>query len=87
VSTFKAQAILLISGPGMQSQLDEVKATITSALKPFALSIRENQSICLGGRIIVASLIDCDPAHLSAIEQDLKLALHGSNCDVATELI
>jgi hypothetical protein len=87
VSTFKAQAILLISGPGMQSQLDEVKAKTTIALKPFALSIRENQSICLGGRIIAATLIDCDPAHLSAIEQDLKMALHGSNLDVATELI
>ena len=71
----------------MQSQLDEVKAKITIALKPFTLSIRENQNICLGGRIIVATLIDCDPAHLSAIEQDLKLALHGSNLDVASELI
>jgi len=35
----------------------------------------------------VATLIDCDPAHLSAIEQDLKLALHGFNLDVATELV
>ena len=87
MSTFKAQAILLISGPGMQSQLDEVKATMTNTLKPFALSLRESQSICLGGRIIVATLIDCDPAHLSAIEQDLKLAFHGSNLDVATELV
>ena len=87
MSTFKAQAILLISGPGFQSDLDASKVTITTTLNPFALEIKEIQSICLGGRVIIALLIDCDPAHLPAIEQDLKVALDPLSFDIATELL
>jgi hypothetical protein len=87
VSTFNAQAILLISGAAKQSQLNDVQALMTSTLEPFNLSIKETQSISLGGRIIIATLIDCDSAHLAAIEQDLSSALKSRNLDVATELV
>ena len=41
----------------------------------------------MGGRIIIATLIDCDPAHLSAIEEELGSALASHSLDVATELL
>ncbi|MFM8404605.1 MAG: hypothetical protein ACKOAA_01865 [Actinomycetota bacterium] len=87
MSSYKAQAILLISGPGFQSELESAQGITLQSLEPFALSVKETQSICMGGRIIIATLIDCDPAHLSAIEEDLRSALAPHSLDVATELL
>lgn len=87
MSGFKAQAILLLSGPGNLAELDEAKSVIRSALSPFSLSIEEIQSINIGGRLIIAVLIACDDAHLQAIEKDLRDQCSALNLDVAAELI
>lgn len=87
MSTYKGQAILLISGPGFQSELDGVRKEMDACLNSFSIEIKETQGICLVGRIIIATHILCDPAHINAIETDLRAALKSHVFDVAAELI
>lgn len=84
---FNGRAILLISGAGNQGDLEDIQARALTALSPFTLNVRENQSICLAGRIIFALDIDCDPAHLSAIEEDIRREISSFNCEVASEIV
>ena len=74
---------MLVSGeskPGIQSAIE-------AALAPFTIEIREVQKIDLGGRLIIAFLIQLDPAHAEAIDGDLATAATAIGCDVAMELI
>lgn len=87
MSTYKGQAILLISGPGFHPELDRVQKEMDACLSPFSIEIKETQSICLAGRIIIATHILCDPAHIIAIEMDLRAALKSHAFDVAAESI
>ena len=74
-----------MSGAGEQSDVEEIRRKTLEALAPFTVHIRENQSICLAGRLILAIDLDCDPVHLSAIEDDVRVALSSHKCDVASE--
>lgn len=67
--------------------MDEIRAKALGALSPFTLHVREDQSICMAGRLILAIDLDCDPVHLSAIESDLRGAIALHKCDVASEII
>ncbi len=87
MSAFKAQAILLLSGPGNHEELEKAKAIVQSALSPFSLSIDEIQSINIAGRLILAILISCDDAHLPAIEKDVREHCASLHLDVAAELL
>lgn len=76
-----------MSGPGNQQERDALQAKALNALQPFSLAVIEVQSICLGGRIIIALLIGCDPVHLSAIESDLADVARANKFEVAAELL
>ena len=54
-------------------------------LKPFTLSILDQQEILIAGRMILALEIELDRAHLDAVESDLIKAL--DQFDVACELL
>jgi predicted amino acid-binding ACT domain protein len=41
----------------------------------------------MAGRLILAILIDCDPAHVPAIEDELQLEFGKLDLDVAIEVI
>jgi len=77
----KAQAIILISGAASQVPNQLVDET----LKPFTLSILDQQEILIAGRMILALEIELDRAHLDAVESDLIKAL--DQFDVACELL
>ncbi len=87
MSNFKGRAILLITAAGEQSDVEEIRRKTLAALAPFTLHVRENQSICLAGRLILAIDLDCDPVHVSAIEDDVRNVLSSHKCDVASEVI
>jgi hypothetical protein len=77
----KARAIILISGAANQVPNEIVSET----LKPFTLSILDRQEILMAGRMIYALEVELDPAHLDAIESDLRSALN--QLDIACELL
>ena len=77
----KARAIIVISGASSQVP----NAIVNETLKPFTLSVLDRQEILMAGRMILALEIELDPAHLDAIELDLRSAL--DQLDVACELL
>jgi len=82
-ANFKAQAIVLISGVDSPAASDTAKKILSS----YNLNIADNQSISMAGRLILAILIDCDPAHVPAIEDELRQELGKLDLDVAIEVI
>ncbi len=82
-ANFKAQAIVLISGVDSPAASDTAKKILSS----YNLNIADNQSISMAGRLILAILIDCDPAHVPAIEDELQLEFGKLDLDVAIEVI
>ncbi len=62
-----------------------VEESLRAVISPFALEIREVQKIQLRGRLILGLLIACDPAHASAIEDDLSAFSLNSGFDVAID--
>mgnify|MGYP003351695983 CR=1 FL=1 len=87
MSKFKGRALLLISGPGSESDVLVIRDAANTAMAPFTLEVQDTQNICMGGRIILALDIQCDPAHLSAIETDVRNSVEKFRCDVASEII
>ena len=87
MSKFKGRALLLISGPGSETDVQVIRDSVNTALEPFTLHVQDTQNICMGGRIILALDIECDPAHLLAIETDVRGAVEKFRCDVASEII
>ena len=82
-ANFKAQAIVLISGVDSSAASD----TANRILSSYNLNIADTQSISMAGRLILAVLIDCDPAHVPAIEDELRQELGQLSLDVAIEVI
>lgn len=82
-ANFKAQAIVLISGVDSPVASDTAKKILSS----YNLNIADNQSISMAGRLILAILIDCDPAHVPAIEDELQQEFGKLDLDVAIEVI
>lgn len=87
MSKFKGRALLLISGPGSDSDVQVIRDAANNALAPFTLEVQDTQNICMGGRIILALDIQCDPAHVLSIETDVRNAVEKFRCDVASEII
>ncbi|NDF94141.1 MAG: hypothetical protein EB122_06305 [Actinobacteria bacterium] len=77
----KARAIIVISGAASQVP----NLIVNETLKPFTLSVLDRQEILMAGRMILALEIGLDPAHLDAIESDLRSAL--DQLDVACALL
>ena len=74
-------ALILLSSvdrPGIEEGLAEV-------LSPFSLKVLETQKIALRGRLILGTLIACDPAHVLAIEEDLLKFGSEQELDIAID--
>lgn len=81
--SYKASAIILVSGNSGPEALKKV----FDVLSEYSLRIVDQQSISMAGRLIAAIQIDFDPAHASAIEEELLSAMRPLGLDVALEII
>ncbi|CAB4954320.1 MAG: phosphoserine phosphatase SerB [Actinobacteria bacterium] len=73
--------LILISGvdaPG-------VTQALFSALEPFSITILDIEQVVIRGRLILTTLIALDPAHSSAIEDDLLIATNKLGLDLAID--
>ncbi|MFM8204959.1 MAG: hypothetical protein ACKN8W_01195 [Actinomycetales bacterium] len=77
------QALILASG----ERNPEADTLLKQGLEPFVHKILDLQRIDLGHRTIIGLLIECDPAHLEAIESDLVTLGEQHLFDVALELL
>ncbi len=77
------QALILASGATNPA----ADTLLASGLKPFIHKIIDLQRIDLGHRTIIGLLIECDPAHFSAIESDLVALGDANSLDIAMELL
>lgn len=82
-SPYKARAIILLSGRGQISVIDEA----IEILNTYSLTIIERQDIDIAGLIISAIHIGFDPAHANAIEKELFDAMSPHGLDVALDLV
>jgi len=72
--------LILLSGidtPGISSAL-------FSTLEPFSVTILDIEQVVIRSRLILTVLIDLDPAHAQAIEEDLNKCATKLNVDIAT---
>jgi phosphoserine phosphatase len=72
--------LVLLSGedaPGIASKL-------FSALEPFSLRILDIEQLVIRNRLILTVLIELDPAHAEAIEDDLNQCAIDLDVDIAT---
>ncbi len=74
-------ALILLSSDDEPGAEDSLRAI----LEPFTLKIVDVQKIALRGRLILALLITCDPAHVRAIETDLAEFGARTGFDVAID--
>ena len=80
-SEYQFTGLILLSTedkPGIEESLRLV-------LEPFTLEIREVQKIALRGRLILGMLIALDPAHASAVADDIDAFSLSSGIDVAID--
>ena len=78
---YQFTGLILLSGvdePGVEESLRAV-------LEPFTLEIREVQKITLRGRLILGMLIALDPAHASAVADDIDAFSFRTGIDVAID--
>ena len=71
--------LILLSGidsPGISSAL-------FSSLEPFSVTILDIEQVVIRERLILTILIELDPAHGSAIEEDLTLCAEKLKVDIA----
>ncbi|MFM2144731.1 MAG: hypothetical protein RI899_519, partial [Actinomycetota bacterium] len=71
--------LLLLSGedaPGITSSL-------FSTLEPFSITILDIEQLVIRSRLILTVLIELDPAHAQAIEDDLDQFAMKLNVDIA----
>lgn len=78
---YKGRAILLISGLG---NLDAIQKVI-QILNTYQLRIAEQQSISMAGRLIACFMLELDPAHINAIEDELVSSMKPLGLDVAID--
>jgi phosphoserine phosphatase len=72
--------LILLSGidsPGISSAL-------FSTLEPFSITILDIEQVLIRSRLILTVLIELDPAHAAAIEDDLAQCAANLNVDIAT---
>ena len=72
--------LILLSGvdtPGISSAL-------FSALEPFKITILDIEQVVIRSRLILTVLIELDPAHAVAVENDLNECAKNLNVDIAT---
>lgn len=62
-----------------------IEESLRSVLEPFALEILEVQKIALRGRLIIGMLIALDPAHASAVADDIDAFSVQTGIDVAID--
>ena len=71
--------LILLSGvdsPG-------ISASLFSALQPFAITVIDIEQVVIRSRLILTVLIELNPAHASAIEEDLNACAENLNVDIA----
>jgi phosphoserine phosphatase len=59
-------------------------STLFSTLEPFSITILDIEQIVIRSRLILTVLIELDPAHAEAIEEDLNKCAEKLNLDIAT---
>ncbi len=82
-SSQRQGVIILISGPWHEG----LEKKVFDALSQFSLSIEEVQKIEMAGRLILALRILLDPAHLDAVEDDLKELITPLQLELASEIL
>jgi len=78
--TEKFTGLILLSGvdaPGITESLFET-------LSPFAIDILDIEQVVIRGRVILTTLIACNPAHAKAIEEDLEKCAVSLGVDIAS---
>jgi len=81
ITQYQFTGLILLSAadqPGIEESLRTV-------LEPFTLEIREVQKIALRGRLILGMLIALDPAHASAVAEDIDSFSLRTGIDVAID--
>ncbi len=71
--------LILLSGidsPGITSAL-------FSTLEPFSITVIDIEQVIIRSRLILTVLIELNPAHASAIEEDLNVCAQTLNVDIA----
>ena len=59
-------------------------STLFSTLEPFSITILDIEQIVVRSRLILTVLIELDPAHAEAIEEDLNKCAEKLHVDIAT---
>ncbi|MTA05013.1 MAG: phosphoserine phosphatase SerB [Actinobacteria bacterium] len=62
-----------------------VTAALFSTLSPFQISVLDIEQVVIRGRLVLTVLISLDPAHCSAIEEDLLAMAAVSSLDLAID--
>ncbi|MSW15013.1 MAG: phosphoserine phosphatase SerB [Actinobacteria bacterium] len=62
-----------------------VTAALFSTLSPFQISVLDIEQVVIRGRLVLTVLISLDPAHCSAIEEDLLAMAAASSLDLAID--
>ena len=60
-----------------------ISSTFFSTLEPFSITILDIEQVVIRSRLILTALIELDPAHASAIEDDLNKCAEKLNVDIA----
>jgi len=61
-----------------------ISSALFSTLEPFSVTILDIEQVVIRSRLILTVLIDLDPAHAEAIEEDLNRCAEKLNVDIAT---
>ena len=73
--------LILLSGEDSPG----VTAALFSTLSPFQISVLDIEQVVIRGRLVLTVLISLDPAHCSAIEEDLLAMAAVSSLDLAID--
>ena len=60
-----------------------ISSTFFSTLEPFSITILDIEQVVIRSRLILTALIELDPAHAAAIEDDLNKCAEKLNVDIA----
>ena len=83
VSNTKPQftGLILLSGEDSPG----VTAALFEALSPFQIRVLDIEQVVIRGRLVLTTLISLDPAHCSAIEEDLLAMAEACGLDLAID--
>ncbi len=71
--------LILLTGSDSRA----VELSLFETLAPFAIKVLDIEEVLTQGRIILATVISCDPAHIKAIESDLDSLAAKIKVDIA----